>query len=64
MGHGASNVRQSDVKRVILGAEADGKKVTSVEIEDGRIKIKVKDGNEADDTTTATATATHGTKLI
>jgi hypothetical protein len=46
MGHGASNVRQSDVKRAILGAEAAGKKVTSVEIEGGVVKIKVNDGND------------------
>jgi coenzyme F420-reducing hydrogenase beta subunit len=45
MGHGPCNFRESDVKKALRAIEAAGKKVESVEIEDGRIKITIKNGN-------------------
>ena len=67
MSRAPSTFRESDLKRAVRAIEAAGKKVTVVEIEDGRIKIKIKNGNDAAaDTITiaTTATPTHGTKLI
>jgi hypothetical protein len=49
MGQGPCNFRESDVKRVLRAIEAAGKKVASVEIEDGRIKFTIRNGNGADD---------------
>jgi hypothetical protein len=55
MGHGPSSFKESDVRRALRAIEAAGKKVASVEIEDGRIKITIKNGNGADDNIDDTA---------
>jgi hypothetical protein len=47
MSRAPSTFRESDLKRAVRAIEAAGKKVTAVEIEDGRIKIKIKKGNDA-----------------
>lgn len=47
MSRAPSTFRESDLKRAVRAIEAAGKKVTAVEIEDGRIKIKIKNGNDA-----------------
>jgi hypothetical protein len=47
MGHRPSNFKESDVKRLLRAIAAAGKKVASVEIEDGRIKITIKNSNSA-----------------
>jgi hypothetical protein len=49
MGHGPSSFKESDVKRALRAIESAGKKVESVVIEDGRIKITIKNGNCATD---------------
>jgi hypothetical protein len=48
-----SNFRESDLKKAVKAIEAAGRKVAAVEIEDGRIiRIKLKIGNGADDDNT------------
>ena len=49
MGHGPSNFKEADVKRALRAIEGAGQKVESVVIEDGRIKITIKNGNGAAD---------------
>ena len=49
MSRAPSTFRETDLKRALRGIEAAGQKATAVEIEDGRIKIKLKDGVGADD---------------
>jgi hypothetical protein len=48
MSRAPSTFRESDVKRALRAIEAAGKKAASVEIEDGRIKIRLKNGTGAD----------------
>jgi hypothetical protein len=48
MSRASSTFRESDVKRALRAIEAAGKKAASVEIEDGRIKIRLKNGTSAD----------------
>jgi hypothetical protein len=49
MGHGPSNFKEADVKRAVKAVEAAGKEVESVEIEQGRIKIRVRRKNGGKD---------------
>ncbi|MET4478836.1 hypothetical protein [Bradyrhizobium sp. F1.13.3] len=52
MGHGSSNFREADLRRAMRVIEAAGKKITAVEIEDGRLirlKIKIGNGTDGDD---------------
>jgi hypothetical protein len=49
MGHGPSSFKEADVKRAVKAVEAAGKEVESVEIEQGRIKIKVRRRNGGKD---------------
>ena len=48
MSRAPSTFRESDVKRALRAIEAAGKKAASVEIEDGRIKIRLKNDTGAD----------------
>jgi hypothetical protein len=48
MSRAPSTFRESDVKRVLRAIEAAGKKAASVEIEDGRIKIRLENDTGAD----------------
>ncbi|MGM4958125.1 hypothetical protein [Bradyrhizobium sp. 604_D8_N2_3] len=55
MSRAPSSFRETDVKRIVRALEAAGKEVASVEMEDGRIKFKLKDGSDAADDDTETA---------
>ncbi|MBR1153258.1 hypothetical protein [Bradyrhizobium sp. JYMT SZCCT0428] len=44
-----STFRQGDVKRALQAIEAAGQKAIAIEIEDGRIKIKLYNSADADD---------------
>jgi hypothetical protein len=45
-----STFRESHVRRAVRALEAEGKQVVAIEIEGGCIRIKLKNGNVADDT--------------
>ena len=50
MSRAPSSFRETDIKRAVRALEAAGKQVDAVEIADGRIKIKIRNGgNGADD---------------
>lgn len=48
MSRASSSFRETDVKRALRAIENAGRKVESVEIEGGRVKIKLKNGKDAD----------------
>ena len=48
MSRAPSTFRESDLKRALRAIEAAGKKAASVEIEAGRIRIKLKNGTGTD----------------
>ena len=49
MSRAPSTFRESDIKRAPRAVDAAGKEAEAVEIEDGRIKIKLKPGKRAAD---------------
>jgi hypothetical protein len=49
MSRARSSFKETDVKRLLRAIEAAGQKAATVEIEGGCIKIKIMDGNAADD---------------
>ena len=74
MSRAPSTFRESDVKRLVRAAEAAGKRVTHLKMdENGVIDLTLADNDAANKRngrstitlpTTATTTPTHGTKLI
>jgi hypothetical protein len=52
MSRGPSNVRATDVAKLLLAIKRSGNQPASIEIEGGRVRIKLKDGSDAEDIVT------------